>query len=141
MIGHAGEGRRSGSPGGPAGGSRASRQSVYAWIARYDEGGLEALADRSRRPLNSPTQVAGEVEAKIWSHGRGGPESTPFGLVTVRPRTQRRPPLRELLRRPRGTRAGGPVARGRGRRRRRPARVRGAAGPTLGHVHRTLFKG
>ncbi|GGN43312.1 hypothetical protein GCM10012285_24620 [Streptomyces kronopolitis] len=38
---------------------------MYAWIARYDEGGLEALADRSRRPHTSPTQVVGDVEATI----------------------------------------------------------------------------
>ena len=27
-----------------------SRQSVHAWIARYEQGGLAALADRSHRP-------------------------------------------------------------------------------------------
>ncbi|MFI1201204.1 IS481 family transposase [Streptomyces sp. NPDC020883] len=43
----------------------ASRQSVYSWIARYDEGGLDALADRSRRPHTSPTQIAGDIEATI----------------------------------------------------------------------------
>ncbi|MFC7307167.1 helix-turn-helix domain-containing protein [Streptomyces monticola] len=43
----------------------ASRQSVYAWVARCDEGGLEALSDRSRRPHYSPTQVSGEMEATV----------------------------------------------------------------------------
>ncbi|WP_318021556.1 IS481 family transposase, partial [Streptomyces sp. N50] len=43
----------------------ASRQSVYAWVARYDQGGLEALADRSRRPHYSPTQIAGDMEATV----------------------------------------------------------------------------
>jgi transposase-like protein len=30
-----------------------SRQSVHAWIARYEAGGLPALADRSHRPRSS----------------------------------------------------------------------------------------
>lgn len=28
-----------------------SRQRVHVWLSRYAEGGLEALADRSHRPL------------------------------------------------------------------------------------------
>ena len=31
-----------------------SRQSVHAWIARYEQGGLAALADRSHRPAALP---------------------------------------------------------------------------------------
>jgi transposase len=31
-----------------------SRQSVHTWVRRYAEGGLGALADRSRRPESSP---------------------------------------------------------------------------------------
>jgi transposase len=42
-----------------------SRQSVHAWIARYELGGLSALADRSHRPNACPHQVAAEVEAQI----------------------------------------------------------------------------
>ena len=42
-----------------------SRQSVHAWIARYEAGGLAALADRSHRPAHCPHQVAAEVEAEI----------------------------------------------------------------------------
>lgn len=33
-----------------------SRQSVHAWIARYEQGGLAALADRSHRPQAVPTR-------------------------------------------------------------------------------------
>jgi transposase InsO family protein len=42
-----------------------SRQSVHAWIARYEEGGLAALADRSHRPSSCPHQTPPEIEARI----------------------------------------------------------------------------
>ena len=35
-----------------------SRQSVHAWIQRYDEGGLGALMDRSKRPASCPHLVS-----------------------------------------------------------------------------------
>jgi hypothetical protein len=31
-----------------------SRQTVHAWLRRYEQGGLEALADRSHRPVSCP---------------------------------------------------------------------------------------
>ena len=34
-----------------------SRQSVHSWIARYEAGGLPALADRSHRPTSCPHQT------------------------------------------------------------------------------------
>jgi transposase InsO family protein len=42
-----------------------SRQSVHNWIARYEAGGLPALADRSHRPASCPHQTPGEIEAEI----------------------------------------------------------------------------
>jgi transposase InsO family protein len=42
-----------------------SRQSVHNWIARYEAGGMPALADRSHRPANCPHQTAAEIEAEI----------------------------------------------------------------------------
>jgi transposase InsO family protein len=42
-----------------------SRQSVHAWIARYEQGGIAALADRSHRPSACPHQISAEVEALI----------------------------------------------------------------------------
>jgi transposase len=42
-----------------------SRQSVHNWIARYEAGGLPALADRSHRPASCPHQTSGEIEAEI----------------------------------------------------------------------------
>jgi transposase InsO family protein len=54
-----------------------SRQSVHAWVRRYQQDGLAGLADRSRRPKSSPAQVSGEVEAVVCEmrreHARWGP--------------------------------------------------------------------
>jgi transposase InsO family protein len=50
-----------------------SRQSVHAWIARYDAGGLAALADRSHRPNSCPHQTPAEVEAQICELRRTHP--------------------------------------------------------------------
>src|SRR3954451_14635378 len=54
-----------------------SRQAVHRWRNRYQYGGLEALADRSKRPKSSPWQVSAEVEALVCemrrSHPRWGP--------------------------------------------------------------------
>lgn len=41
------------------------RDTVYVWLARYEQGGLEGLADRSHRPRRSPLQMAPEVEAAV----------------------------------------------------------------------------
>jgi transposase InsO family protein len=54
-----------------------SRQSVHAWIRRYERGGLGALMDRSRRPESCPHQISVEVEAVVCElrreHPRWGP--------------------------------------------------------------------
>lgn len=42
-----------------------SRQSVHTWLARYEAGGLDALADRSSRPRRSPVQMPAHVEAVV----------------------------------------------------------------------------
>jgi transposase InsO family protein len=51
----------------------ASRQSVYAWKARYEAEGLSGLAERSRRPHSSPTRMPAEVEAQICELRRAYP--------------------------------------------------------------------
>jgi transposase-like protein len=38
---------------------------IHRWMTRYRSGGLEALADRSKRPKSSPWQMSGEVEALV----------------------------------------------------------------------------
>ena len=50
-----------------------SRQSVHAWIARYEAGGLAALADRSHRPASCPHQTPPELEARICELRREHP--------------------------------------------------------------------
>lgn len=39
-----------------------SRKTFYKWLARYREGGHEALVEQSRRPLHSPGATSGDVE-------------------------------------------------------------------------------
>src|SRR6516165_496527 len=62
-----------------------SRQSVHAWIGRYAEGGLGALADRPRRPDTCPHQVSAEIEAAVCElrreHPRWGPARLVFELA------------------------------------------------------------
>src|SRR5581483_11162315 len=42
-----------------------SRPTGYLWLARYRDGGVESVADRSRRPRLSPTRTRTELEARI----------------------------------------------------------------------------
>jgi transposase len=57
--------------------SGVSRQSVHAWVRRYEQGGLAGLGDRSRRPKSSPAQTGPEIEAVVCEmrreHPRWGP--------------------------------------------------------------------
>jgi transposase len=61
-----------------------SRQAVHRWLAWYDEHGLVGLADRSSRPLSSPTQTVAAVEALICelrrTHPRWGARRVLFEL-------------------------------------------------------------
>lgn len=102
-----------------------SRQSVHNWIARYEAGGLAALADRSHRPVSCPHQTPAEIEALIcelrrehpgWGPrriehqlGRLGTEPVPsrsaiyrclkrHGLVELRRRRKRRDEFRRWQR-------------------------------------------
>jgi transposase len=42
-----------------------TRQAYYTWLRRYEEGGVDALRDRSRRPHSSPNATKAEVVGKI----------------------------------------------------------------------------
>jgi transposase-like protein len=70
-----------------------SRQAVHRWKNRYQSGGLEALADRSKRPRSSPWRVPAEVEALVCemrrTHPRVGSTADP-GRVGQTPRLRRR---------------------------------------------------
>jgi transposase InsO family protein len=42
-----------------------SRKTAYKWLERYGRHGDDGLADRSRRPINSPASTAARLEAAI----------------------------------------------------------------------------
>jgi transposase InsO family protein len=62
-----------------------ARQSVHNWIARYEAGGLSALADRSHRPETCAHQIAPELEAAICElrrkHPGWGPRRIQYQLT------------------------------------------------------------
>ena len=45
----------------------------YKWLARFKEGGVEALADQSRRPHKSPQQTVESLEAEVVALRREHP--------------------------------------------------------------------
>ena len=58
-----------------------SRQTVHAWLRRYEDAGLEGLQDRSRRPMGSPWQMPAAVEAAVLEWRRTHPGWGPRRLV------------------------------------------------------------
>ena len=44
-----------------------SPTTAYKWLARYKAGGVEALGDRSRRPLSAPGRSSPEREAQVMA--------------------------------------------------------------------------
>jgi transposase InsO family protein len=42
-----------------------SRPTGYLWLSRYREGGVESIAERSRRPVRSPERTSDELEARV----------------------------------------------------------------------------
>ena len=58
-----------------------SRQTLHAWLARYEAEGLEGLADRSHRPVSCPHQMPAEVEARLLELRRSRPYWGPRRLV------------------------------------------------------------
>ena len=58
-----------------------SRQTVHAWLARYERGGLAALADRSHRPKGCAHQMPAAVEAVVLEMRRINPDWGPRRLL------------------------------------------------------------
>ena len=58
-----------------------SRQTLHAWLARYEAEGLEGLVDRSHRPVSCPHQMPGPVEAALLELRRERPYWGPRRLV------------------------------------------------------------
>jgi transposase len=50
-----------------------SRQTLHAWLARYEAEGLEGLGDRSHRPARCPHQMPAAVEAALVELRRSRP--------------------------------------------------------------------
>jgi transposase len=50
-----------------------SRQTIHAWLARYEGDGLEGLNNRSRRPVHCPHQTPPAVEAMVLEMRRSHP--------------------------------------------------------------------
>jgi transposase InsO family protein len=58
-----------------------SRQTLHAWLARYEAQGLEGLVDRSHRPASCPHQMPAAVEAMLLELRRSRPYWGPRRLV------------------------------------------------------------
>ncbi len=58
-----------------------SRQTLHAWLARYEAEGLEGLVDRSHRPVSCPHQMPAAVEAELLELRRSRPYWGPRRLV------------------------------------------------------------
>jgi transposase InsO family protein len=50
-----------------------SRQTMHAWLARYEADGLEGLANLSHRPASCPHQMAATVEVQLLEMRRAKP--------------------------------------------------------------------
>src|SRR5688500_11743326 len=63
-----------------------SRQTLHAWLARYEAEGLEGLADRSHRAGSCPHQMSAVVEAVVLEarrmHPGWGPRRIAFEIGT-----------------------------------------------------------
>ena len=66
-----------------------SRKTGYKWLARYREGGVEGLRDRSRAPLHHPQAVPEAITERCLALRRAHPT---WGPVKVRGRLERRFP-------------------------------------------------
>ena len=64
-----------------AGQWKVSRQTLHAWLARYEAQGLDGLADRSHRPVSCPHQLPAAVEALVLELRRSRPYWGPRRLV------------------------------------------------------------
>lgn len=58
-----------------------ARQTVHRWLRRYEDGGLEGLADRSHRPRSSPLQMPAGVEARVCELRRQHPYWGPMTIA------------------------------------------------------------
>jgi len=65
-----------------------SRKTIYKWLARYEEGGVAGLADRSREPQHFPGKLSEEVITQIIAarqRWNGGPRKLRVKLAEAHP--------------------------------------------------------
>ena len=60
-----------------------SRKTAYKWLERYDRGGIRGLADRSRRPHQSPRAMPPDVVEAVVALRRRHPRWGPKKLLRV----------------------------------------------------------
>ncbi|SOJ56304.1 hypothetical protein MSIMFB_03780 [Mycobacterium simulans] len=72
-----------------------SRQTLHAWLARYEEQGMEGLVDRSHRPVSCPHQMPAVVEATVLELRRSRPDWGPPRLGVELAKREGGPPPSE----------------------------------------------
>ena len=60
-----------------------SRQTLHAWLAKYEAGGLELLGDGSHRPRGCPHQIPAVVEAAVLEARRAHPSWGPRRIAVL----------------------------------------------------------
>jgi transposase InsO family protein len=63
-----------------------SRKTGYKWLARYNQGGIEALHDRNRTPHSHPNEISRQVKEAILAVKRRFPR---WGAAKIRKRLER----------------------------------------------------
>ena len=58
-----------------------SRQTLHAWLARYEAEGLAGLGDRSHRPAGSPHQMPAALEVRVLEMRRAHPFWGPLRIL------------------------------------------------------------
>src|SRR5438552_3503154 len=58
-----------------------SRQTLHAWLARYEREGMEGMGDRSHRPTHCPHQMPALIEVRVPEMRRHKPFWGPRRLV------------------------------------------------------------
>ena len=58
-----------------------SRQTIHAWLARYEQAGMEEMGNRSHRPIHSPQQMPALIEVHVLEMRRFKPFWGPRRLV------------------------------------------------------------
>src|SRR6202023_856704 len=83
--GHGGPQRRGGRGGGGvtevARDWEVSRQTLHAWLARYEREGMEGMGDRSHRPIRCPHQMPALIEVRVLEMRRYKPFWGPHRLA------------------------------------------------------------